>query len=160
MPVLILDDNFDTADIISLVLTNYGFSSVLASSGHEALRKIDEFQPESAVLDLRIPDISGFDVARAFRNSSHARVRTATLIAHSGDYEAEAEAIAAGFDYFVQKPSRFENIVACLGLDYLPGPLNYQPPKVDFGRLTALSERSARAIERAKNLARQFRKHC
>ena len=65
--ILVLDDEKEIAEVISLYLKNEGYEVTLAYTGCEALHKIEEEQPDLALLDVMLPDIDGFRVLQKIR---------------------------------------------------------------------------------------------
>jgi CheY-like chemotaxis protein len=152
MPVLVADDYPDSAESIALALELDGFHTVTASSGAEAIEAMEKYRPHAAVIDLKMPDIDGFTLARHFRESADPAVRSATLIAHSGALTLpnRLSAQEAGFDYFIFKPCAADHIAVCLRLADSATPVSFRIPNIDKEKMIALSERSQRAVERAK----------
>jgi CheY-like chemotaxis protein len=101
--ILIVDDNVDAAEILAELLDHAGHSVFTAHDGKQGLALFDSIEPDVAILDLGLPSIDGFQLARFVRTD--ARFQTTTLIAHScynadGDRERTK---AAGFDHHVSK---------------------------------------------------------
>jgi two-component system CheB/CheR fusion protein len=102
--VLVVDDNPDIRESTSLMLTMIGHEVKAAGSGNEALAMAAGFQPSAILLDIGLPDLSGYEVARQLRQISE--VASARIIAVSGydTPEARGRAFEAGFDHHVTKP--------------------------------------------------------
>jgi two-component system cell cycle response regulator DivK len=102
--ILLVDDYPDALEVWSLYLKMCGFDVVTASNGAAALTAAAEHRPDAAILDLEMPGMSGYDLARRFR----ADVATAAmpLIAVSGHSQPSRieEARSAGFDRVLTKP--------------------------------------------------------
>jgi len=112
--VLIVDDNQDSAAALGIVLDVEGYPSLEAYDGATALEKALEFGARVGVIDIGLPDISGFDVARGLRERYGER--PLTLIALSG-YSTEDmrnEADRAGFDHYFAKPLPLEQLLTLL----------------------------------------------
>jgi two-component system alkaline phosphatase synthesis response regulator PhoP len=104
--VLIVDDTAETRRLMRRVLERDRLRVVEAASGEDALRVIRTSRPQVVVLDLRLPGMSGFDVARELRaNDDHGLART-PILACSASVQAEVrqEALDAGCDAFEGKP--------------------------------------------------------
>lgn len=110
--VLIVDDHVDSADTLALLLRSIGFDSQAVYSGEAALDLLDEYRPEVVVLDIGLPGMSGYEVARALRS----RGCTAQLIALSGygQEQDRARATAAGFDAHLVKPADTDALLRLL----------------------------------------------
>ena len=102
--VLIAEDNVDSALSMALLLRIYGHSVEIASNGPIALEKARADKPEVVLLDIGLPGMSGYDVARQL--SGHRPGKTPLLIALTG-YGMEEDrrhSAEAGFDLHMLKP--------------------------------------------------------
>jgi len=104
--ILVVDDMVETRRLMRRVLERGRFRVIEAATGEEAVRSIETARPDLVVLDLRLPGMSGFDVARAVRASADPVVAATVLLACSASVHAEVrrEAIEAGCDDFEGKP--------------------------------------------------------
>jgi len=102
--VLLVDDNEDSLSSLEALLNMNGHECRIALSGKAALSLDAGFRPTFAIVDIGLPDMSGFDVAISLRERFNNE--PLTLIALSGYTTAEfhKEAIEAGFDYYFAKP--------------------------------------------------------
>ncbi len=102
--VLIADDLRDSADSLAMLLESMGHEVHVAYDGAEALQAIDTLRPEVALLDLGMPEMSGYDVCRRIRAMPWGR--EPTLIAQSGwgQDEDRRRTHDAGFDHHIVKP--------------------------------------------------------
>lgn len=110
--ILIVDDNADAAITIQEALQLGGHTVEVSFSGQEALMATAIFQPTAALIDIGLPDIKGYEVARQLRMQFPAML----LIAHSGwgqDVDRQ-QSQEAGFDYHLVKPAEIEEIVKLL----------------------------------------------
>jgi CheY-like chemotaxis protein len=104
--VLVVDDMPETRRLMRRVLERARFSVVEAATGEAGLAAIRRDGPDAVVLDLRLPGISGFEVARAVRADPDPRVAATPILACSASVQAEVrrEALDAGCDAFEGKP--------------------------------------------------------
>jgi CheY-like chemotaxis protein len=104
--VLVVDDTAETRRLMRRVLERARFLVVEAATGEDGLAAIRQDEPDAVVLDLRLPGISGFDVARAVRGDADPRVAATPILACSASVQAEVrrEALEAGCDAFEGKP--------------------------------------------------------
>jgi CheY-like chemotaxis protein len=110
--ILIVDDNVDAATTLALLLDQVGHEAVTAQDGPEALVLADRFKPDVVLLDIGLPGMDGFEVARRLRASPNAReLRLIALTGYSGSAIRE-QADDAGFDAFMTKPIRFKDILS------------------------------------------------
>lgn len=112
--VLVIEDNPDAGQGLGDLLELRGHRARVARDGRSGLAAALEAPPDVVICDLGLPDMSGFDVARAFRRDD--RLRATRLIALSGyaqDDDRE-RARAAGFDAHVAKPPDVEELLKLL----------------------------------------------
>jgi CheY-like chemotaxis protein len=104
--VLVVDDMPETRRLMRRVLERARFSVVEATTGEAGLDAIRRDGPDAVVLDLRLPGISGFDVARAVRTDPDPRIAATPILACSASVQPEVrrEALDAGCDAFEGKP--------------------------------------------------------
>jgi CheY-like chemotaxis protein len=108
--ILIVDDDEDVIELSGEWLRVAGHDCRGASAGREALALMEGFEPDIAIIDLGLPDISGHDVARALRSRARTPLYLVALTGWARPRD-RAEALAAGFDRFVVKPGQLERIV-------------------------------------------------
>ena len=105
-----VDDYPDAAELLCTLLTVLGHDARPAHTGAEALALADELEPDLALVDIDLPDMSGLEVARRLRDK-----RTTYLVAVSGSPLARARAWEVGFAQFILKPidtARLRQIIA------------------------------------------------
>jgi signal transduction histidine kinase/ActR/RegA family two-component response regulator len=112
--ILVVDDNLDAADTLALVLGTYGHEVRTAASGPQALALLDRFVPHVAVLDIGLPGMDGYELAR--RMKADERLQGMHLLALTGyGHELDrAKALAAGFDDHFVKPAAVEDLQAAI----------------------------------------------
>jgi two-component system, sensor histidine kinase len=113
--ILVVDDFPDAAEAACILLTLLGHECRFALCGEDALREAAAFDPDVAILDIGLPDLSGFEVARRLRQRT---VHTLFLAALTGwgQPEDRIKALAAGFDHHVVKPADQVKLVHILQL--------------------------------------------
>ena len=104
--ILVVDDMVETRRLMRRVLERDRFRVIEAATGEEALRAIRSSQPALVVLDLRLPGMSGFEVAQEVRASPDPAVANTILLACTASVQSEvrSEALEAGCDDFEGKP--------------------------------------------------------
>jgi DNA-binding response OmpR family regulator len=108
--VLVIDDDADICGLVSIALKNKGLDVRVAETGGEGLRSYTEFQPDIVLLDHRLPDMDGNEVARKMKGSSSDK--KIPIIAMSGE-EVSGEAIDATlYAGRLKKPFRLADMVA------------------------------------------------
>jgi PAS domain S-box-containing protein len=113
--VLIADDNRDAAESLAMLLQMDGHVVTVVHDGEQALAKIEEMRPEVALLDIGMPELDGYEVARRVRFDT--RIRNMFLIAVTGwgQESDKARAAAAGFDLHFTKPVEPQKLIDLLG---------------------------------------------
>lgn len=112
--VLIVDDNVDAAESLALVLQLDGHTTSTAYSGRQALEVIPTYRPDIVLLDIGLPEMDGYEVARRIRDrDSAADIRIVALTGY-GQVEDVRRAQSAGFDDHLVKPVDFETLRRCL----------------------------------------------
>lgn len=112
--VLVVDDHPDSAEIACVLLGMMGHECRTASSGAEALAAATTFDPEIAILDLGLPDLSGFELARELRVRFHDKKLFMVALTGWGDAHARQRTREAGFDRHVVKPADGKTLRALL----------------------------------------------
>ena len=109
--VLIVDDNTDAAQTLARLLAALGYTTRSVGDGPAALAALGEFKPDLAILDIGLPGMDGYELARALR--ADARVPGIKLVALTG-YGSERDrgrALAAEFDEHLVKPVSLERLL-------------------------------------------------
>jgi len=112
--VLVVDDNADAAATLRMLLEAQGHEARAAYSGSAALDLLPQFDADVVFLDLGMPDVDGFEVARRIR--AMPRGRDVLLVALTGWGQADdrRRTADAGFDEHLTKPVDFERLAALL----------------------------------------------
>ncbi|MFL5342562.1 MAG: PAS domain S-box protein [Gemmataceae bacterium] len=113
--VLVVDDNVDAAESTSMLLRLWGHDVQLAYNGQEALRAADEFHPEVILLDIGLPGMSGYDVARQLRQKSTFEKTLLVAVTGYGQDEDRRRSHEAGFDVHLVKPADAQQLRQLLG---------------------------------------------
>jgi PAS domain S-box-containing protein len=112
--VLIVDDNQDAGTMLGYMLEAAGYSVRVEKDAASALRATQEFGVEAFILDIGLPDMDGYELARRLR--ADARTASTTIIALTGYGQSHdrASSIAAGFDYHFVKPADHQELLKIL----------------------------------------------
>jgi two-component system, OmpR family, response regulator len=108
--VLVVDDEPNIADVVTMALRFQGFAVETAGTGAEALSAVADFKPQLIVLDVMLPDMEGFDVAKRL-GAQRARVPIIYLTARDAT-EDKIRGLTLGGDDYVTKPFSLEELVA------------------------------------------------
>jgi CheY-like chemotaxis protein len=103
--VLVVDDDADIVELVSLILRRDGHVVERASTGHQALEVAARSEPEVVLLDIGLPDITGYEVARALRASARGPDMFIAALTGWGKAEDRARSAEAGFDRHLTKPA-------------------------------------------------------
>ena len=112
--ILVADDNRDAANALALLLRLAGHDVRVAHDGHGALAVAQEFEPHCAVLDIGMPDLNGYEVARRLRQSANGKKVRLIALTGWGQDEDKRRAHEAGFDHHLTKPVDRERLDALL----------------------------------------------
>ncbi len=110
--VLVVDDEPNIVDVVSMALRHNGFDVAQADTGAEALARVRDWHPNVLVLDVMLPDIDGFEVARRLA-ADQANVPILFLTARDATTDKVWGLTAGGGDY-VTKPFSLEELIARL----------------------------------------------
>jgi PAS domain S-box-containing protein len=102
--ILIAEDHRDTADSLRLLLVRQGHEVRLARDGRAAVSAFREFAPSVALLDIGLPELNGYEVARAIRADESGDRALLIAISGYGRDENKRAALEAGFDHHLTKP--------------------------------------------------------
>ncbi len=118
--ILVVDDNVDAADSLGMLLRSWGYDAAVASDGASALTTAATFAPHAVILDIGMPQMNGYDVARTLRQSAGGdQVLLIALTAWAGDGNKQ-RATEAGFHEHFTKPADLESLKRFLA-EALPG---------------------------------------
>jgi len=113
--VLVVDDNRDAADTTAAVLRMLGHEAGCAYSGAEALALAPDFSPQVVILDLAMPDMSGFEALAGLRRQAGGNSRFVVAMTGYGAAEDRQRTRDAGFDAHLTKPVELDALVKLLG---------------------------------------------
>jgi signal transduction histidine kinase/CheY-like chemotaxis protein len=113
--ILLADDNVDFVNSIGALLSAMGHSVVITHNGPDALTAASRFCPDYAFLDIGLPQMSGYDLARGIRRLSCGQMTMLIAVTGWGQDKDRQLAFEAGFDHHMVKPVRFEQIEEVLG---------------------------------------------
>ena len=105
MRVLVVDDNPDAGDSLAMILEVLGAEVRVARSGAEAIDMFGAYQPSVVLLDIGMPGMNGYDVARALRTRFPDRGATLVALTGWGQEDDRRRAREAGFDHHLVKPA-------------------------------------------------------
>jgi CheY-like chemotaxis protein len=114
---LIVDDNVDSAELILFILERHGHEARMVHEARDALELAREFLPDVAVLDIELPEISGYDLALQLRQiEGLGACRLVALTGHAYDVNRR-QSEAAGFYRHLTKPFDQEALLEAVSGD-------------------------------------------
>ena len=111
--VLIVEDNVDAAETLATVLELWGHEVRVAFDGAQGILLAKEFAPDIVLVDIGLPGMDGFDVARELRSHQMPHLHLVALTGYGADAD-RARGVAAGFDSYLVKPPPMEALVEIL----------------------------------------------
>jgi PAS domain S-box-containing protein len=112
--VLVVDDNRDAANSLAMLLEFLGADVAVAHSGREALERFVAYRPAVVLLDIGMPEMDGYEVARTIRSRDDGAPVTLIALTGWGQEEDRRRARAAGFDHHLVKPADIDALQALL----------------------------------------------
>jgi two-component system, OmpR family, response regulator len=103
--VLVVDDSPDSAESLALLLQFDGHVVQTAANGEHALATASSFSPEAVLLDIGLPGMDGYEVARRLRQLANCPDALLIALTGYGHEKDRATALAAGFDAHLVKPA-------------------------------------------------------
>ena len=107
--ILIVDDDTNIAELISLYLTKECFETRMVEDGEEAIKAFEEFQPNLILLDLMLPGIDGYEVCRTVRKTSSVPI---IMLSAKGEIFDKVLGLELGADDYMIKPFDSKELVA------------------------------------------------
>ena len=149
--VLVVDDEPSIVDVVSMALRHHGYGVEAADNGRDALDRVRRWRPHAMVLDVMLPDMDGFEVARRL-SAEHAAVPILFLSARDTTAD-KVRGLTTGGDDYVTKPFSLEELIARLrNILRRTGALSEMPSRLTFADLVLDEDtfevtRAGRAIE-------------
>ncbi len=113
--VLIVDDNEDLAEAMSVILTIHGYDTETAFNGRTALEKARSMRPHAVLLDIELPDFNGYEVARLIRKDLGTDNVRVIAISANDMLEDGPSVLAAKLDHYLIKPVDLDMLFGILG---------------------------------------------
>ncbi|MFQ5586996.1 MAG: diguanylate cyclase [Thermodesulfobacteriota bacterium] len=110
--VLIIDDDLVIKSMLEDILRDYGYSTSHAINGRDGLRLVDENRPDTILLDIEMPGMSGIDVCQTIRRMPLKNRPSVIMVSSNGDTATIVEAFRKGADDFIIKPFNDLELIA------------------------------------------------
>jgi CheY-like chemotaxis protein len=112
--ILVVDDNEDAADSLVMILKLFGADVRVARNGPDALEVFRDFEARIVLLDIGMPGMDGYEVARRIRDEFGGRRTALVALTGWGQEEDRRKAREAGFDHHLVKPAEIDELQALL----------------------------------------------
>jgi CheY-like chemotaxis protein len=113
--ILIVDDNADAAATLNILLGSLGYDCKIAATGVEALQLAPEFKPDVVLLDIGLPGIDGYEVARRLRTLIQHRHMKIVAVTGWGQEADKLKSREAGIDVHLLKPINSDELQSAIG---------------------------------------------
>ena len=138
--ILIVDDDENIAELISLYLTKECFDTKIVYNGEDALRAFDTYQPNLILLDLMLPGIDGYQVCREVRAKSSTPI---IMLSAKGEVFDKVLGLELGADDYIMKPFDSKELVARIRAVLR----RYQPAKPEAAAAQSASRERIKCVE-------------
>ncbi len=112
--ILLVEDSPTQAAKTRLVLEEKGYKVFVAADGNEGISKAAEIQPDLIVLDVYLPQLSGFEVCKHLKSNLHIRTIPIVMFSNENKLRNMVTAYEMGADYFVVKSEEGERVLTLL----------------------------------------------
>ncbi|MES2512127.1 MAG: response regulator [Pseudomonadota bacterium] len=113
--VMVVDDLAASADTLQVLLEMEGFDVRVANDGVAALELARQFRPEVVILDIGLPGMDGFEVARRLREQPESKHTVLIALTGYGEAESRLRSRQAGFDHHIVKPADIDELLCLVG---------------------------------------------
>ena len=138
--ILIVDDDENIAELISLYLTKECFDTKMVYNGEDALRAFDTYQPNLILLDLMLPGIDGYQVCREVRAKSSTPI---IMLSAKGEVFDKVLGLELGADDYIMKPFDSKELVARIRAVLR----RYQPAKPEAAAAQSASRERIKCVD-------------
>jgi two-component system, cell cycle response regulator len=110
--IVVVDDEFDCADVLIKQLQLMGHRCYAAKNGRQGLELVREHKPDLVMLDMLMPEMNGLEACKAIRSDPELEAIAVLMITGQADEQSKLEALSAGVDDFLPKPAKASEIAA------------------------------------------------
>ena len=114
--ILVVEDDEPLANLLKRVLEGIGHQVKVASSGAAAVREATATRPDLVILDVNLPDTSGFDVCRILRSLYHPSILPVLMFTGLSQPIDQLRGFAHGADAYLTKPCEMSELVGTVGV--------------------------------------------
>ncbi len=109
-PILVVDDDPNSLDIVRTYLEAHGYRVATATDGKEALARMEEVRPSLVLLDVMMPGMDGWEVARVIKNHPDFGGCRIVMLTARSDFTDKQQGLRSGADDYIVKPIRLEEL--------------------------------------------------
>jgi len=110
--ILVIDDDASILKLVSEVLTEEGFSVITANCGEEGIKKVHQSKPNLVILDLRLPDMDGFQICQTLKKDKSVSSIPIIMLTVKSTKSSTVAGLEMGADDYIVKPFNQEELVA------------------------------------------------
>ena len=134
--ILIIDDDLDTTRLVCLMIQKMGYQTVVANDGQQGLLETNNENPDLVLLDVMMPDMDGYEVARRLRNNPKTTQIPILMFTAKSQADDKVTGYAAGADDYLTNPPHPTQLLAHVKA------LLERTPKMEKGRSTTQGKRT------------------
>jgi DNA-binding response OmpR family regulator len=108
--ILVVDDDPNALDIVKTYLEAQGYTVTTATNGNDALARLEECRPVLVLLDVMMPGIDGWEVARVIKNHPDFGTTRVVMLTARSDFADKHEGLRAGADDYLVKPIQLADL--------------------------------------------------
>ncbi len=108
--ILVVDDDADSLEIVRTYLESRGYRVTTAADGKEALAMLEDARPDLVLLDVMMPGIDGWEVARTIKDHPEFSATRVVMLTARSDFTDKQRGLRAGADDYIVKPMRLEDL--------------------------------------------------
>ncbi len=110
--ILIIDDDIDTLKLVGIMLERKGFRILASTTGKKGLNLANKESPDLILLDVMIPDLNGYEIAKSIRSSPETESIPIIMFTARSQVDDKVEGLEAGADAYITKPARPRELFA------------------------------------------------
>lgn len=110
--ILLVDDSSTNNILLQAVLEQNGYATEVAFSGKEALKILGKKKIDAILLDLMMPEMSGYDVLESLKGNPATAKIPVMIVSADNEQQDETKALEMGADFFFEKPLKLNDVVA------------------------------------------------
>jgi CheY-like chemotaxis protein len=119
--IMVVDDDPDSTETLAMLIGTEGHEVQTANDGKRALQLADAFKPELILMDISMPGLNGYEIARCLQERPWAHCLSLVAVSGWGEPADKQRAVAAGFSCYLVKPVKSSELMAVINGLPLPG---------------------------------------